>query len=278
MQSEEIKSILQFMYLGQATVNQDRMGEFLDVAKSLEIEISNDVKKDADEAQEIDEQIQLKNDNLNDIDSYLSQISDTQMARYDNTNEFDNQELKENMQLNIEDPDPYMIQSINVPAEIEKDSKSYIRNEAGTHQCKKCKKQYTTKGYLSIHMKTIHEGLKIKIPCDLCDKVSSSNAGHSYHKRTVHEGRKYPCNKCNLSYKLKSNLSIHFKTVHEGLKYPCDLCDWVFSSTKTLLCHKQSIHEGIKYHCNICNLSYTKKYNLKLHKRAVHESIKLICD
>merc|ERR1712221_23446 len=40
----EMKSILQFMYLGQATFYQDRMNDFLNVAKSLEIkEISKDV-------------------------------------------------------------------------------------------------------------------------------------------------------------------------------------------------------------------------------------------
>merc|ERR1712221_26974 len=44
---QEMKSILQFMYLGQATFYQDRMNEFLDVAKSLEIkEISKDVECD----------------------------------------------------------------------------------------------------------------------------------------------------------------------------------------------------------------------------------------
>merc|ERR1712243_529069 len=45
--SPEIRSILQFMYLGQATFYQDRMNEFINVAKSLEIkEISKDVECD----------------------------------------------------------------------------------------------------------------------------------------------------------------------------------------------------------------------------------------
>merc|ERR1712126_305747 len=35
--SYEIESILQFMYLGQATLLQERMNVFIDVAKSLEI-------------------------------------------------------------------------------------------------------------------------------------------------------------------------------------------------------------------------------------------------
>merc|ERR1712221_16433 len=47
IEPQEMKSILQFMYLGQATFYHDRMNEFLDVAKSLEIkEISKDVECD----------------------------------------------------------------------------------------------------------------------------------------------------------------------------------------------------------------------------------------
>merc|ERR1712029_30236 len=43
IQSFEIDSILQFIYLGEATFYQERMNEFINVAKSLEIkEISKD--------------------------------------------------------------------------------------------------------------------------------------------------------------------------------------------------------------------------------------------
>merc|ERR1712173_401715 len=46
----EMKSILQFMYLGQATFYQDRMNEFINVAKSLEIkEISKNVEYETED-------------------------------------------------------------------------------------------------------------------------------------------------------------------------------------------------------------------------------------
>ena len=45
IQSFEIESILQFIYLGEATFYQERMNEFINVAKSLEIkEISKDIE------------------------------------------------------------------------------------------------------------------------------------------------------------------------------------------------------------------------------------------
>ena len=45
--SQEMRSILQFIYLGEATFYQDRTNEFLNVAKSLEIkEISKNVENE----------------------------------------------------------------------------------------------------------------------------------------------------------------------------------------------------------------------------------------
>ena len=50
--AQEMKSILQFMYLGKATFYQDRMNEFLNVARSLEIkEISKDVDQEVSDSQ-----------------------------------------------------------------------------------------------------------------------------------------------------------------------------------------------------------------------------------
>merc|ERR1712189_169580 len=60
--AQEMKSILQFMYLGQATFYHDRMNEFLNVAKSLQIKaISKDVDQDVPDSQndqEYDENIE----------------------------------------------------------------------------------------------------------------------------------------------------------------------------------------------------------------------------
>ena len=47
IQHQEMESILEFMYLGVATFYQERMNEFLNVAKNLEIkEVSNNVEFD----------------------------------------------------------------------------------------------------------------------------------------------------------------------------------------------------------------------------------------
>ena len=45
VQSTEVESILQFIYLGEATLYQDRINEFINVARNLEIkETSKNIK------------------------------------------------------------------------------------------------------------------------------------------------------------------------------------------------------------------------------------------
>merc|ERR1712243_316969 len=61
IQSYEIESILEFIYLGEATFYQERMNEFISVAKSLEIkEISKDIEIPGNE--QIDD---VENQNFN---------------------------------------------------------------------------------------------------------------------------------------------------------------------------------------------------------------------
>ena len=46
IENEEMQSVLQFMYLGEATFCQERMNQFLDVAKDLDIkEIGQNISK-----------------------------------------------------------------------------------------------------------------------------------------------------------------------------------------------------------------------------------------
>ena len=60
IQHQEMESILEFMYLGVATFYQDRMNEFLNVAKNLEIkEISKDVEFDGQNISEGKEETEI---------------------------------------------------------------------------------------------------------------------------------------------------------------------------------------------------------------------------
>ena len=118
--SQEMKSILQFMYLGQATFYQDRMNEFLEVAKTLEIkEIGKDVDYNADVEQENDDLLQRTHKISNKKESTV---------------------LEE------------IWQSDNKP--------THFKSDKGTFQCNKCDKLFSNYQNLHRHYKSAHEGMK----------------------------------------------------------------------------------------------------------------------
>jgi len=164
----EMKSILQFIYLGQATFYQDRMNDFLNVARSLEIkEISKDVESDIPD---------------------LSQ----------------DQEYDENMKHNFENSNPVIENSHEVETIVNSSNGQYpcrrcnkhftqtgslLRHIKTVHEgikfsCDSCDQTFTQKGTLNTHIKTVHEGMKF--PCDLCDHTFTQKASLYTHKKKIH--------------------------------------------------------------------------------------------
>ena len=161
----EMKSILQFMYLGQATLYQDRMNMFLSVAKSLEIkEIGND--EDCDVA------------------------DSTQGAEYE-----------KNIDPNIEDlyKETFIVNPLIADGEM--DQFICPQNEAGQYPCNKCARIYTkrklrypcdncsykatSKYNLLNHVQGVHE--EKKFPCELCGYKFSHVQNLNAHKKNKHQ-------------------------------------------------------------------------------------------
>ena len=136
IQHQEMESILQFMYLGVATFYQERMNEFLNVAKNLEVkEISKDVEFDQDNKTSVAPDI---TDNYNEPEA--SNNESVQILQH-KTDSHDNRQIS--------------------------DSFESERNIGGMLVCDKCESQFTTKGNLKKHIQSKHEG--VKYACNYCD-------------------------------------------------------------------------------------------------------------
>ena len=148
--AQEMKSILQFMYLGQATFYQDRMTEFINVAKSLEIKA---ISKDVDNG-----------------------VPDSNGQEYD-----------KNIEPHIGDfHKEKTIVNSNVNGEIEHKSSKVMshRNEAGQIPCNRCDKLYTHRDSLNRHIKSAHLG--IKYPCNDCGNEFMQRSDLSRHIKAIH--------------------------------------------------------------------------------------------
>ena len=156
VQAQEMKPILQYLYLGQATVCENRVNEFLNVAESLEIiEIIEGMDYSVLESlEEIPEFSHISNENPDLQDNSLDSNK-----KYNQTN----------TQI----------------SKIEKNIQNIRKEETAKYQCNKCDKKYFHKEALSRHNRSVHNGIKHQ--CHNCPKAFSSKSHLVRHFRALHD-------------------------------------------------------------------------------------------
>ena len=212
IQHQEMESILEFMYLGVATFYQERMNEFLNVAKSLEIkEISKDIE-----------------------------FNDGNVCN----EEPDTPENEENIEEEAE-PQTNTDLSRNARHMDLRDNNSQIqRTSDGKFNCEQCGSKFTAKQNLMLHIKSKHEG--VKYACKQCDHQFSAKSSLYAHIKLRHEGVKFACTQCDYQATQQSSLTTHIKSKHEGVKYACNQCDYQATQQSNLTTHIKSKHDGVK--------------------------------
>ena len=204
IQHQEMESILEFMYLGVATFYRERMNEFLNVAKTLEIkEISKDVEFDNENARHEEPEIPDKETNL---------VAELQTKTY---------------------TDPAKSKQLIDSTQIKK-------TPEGSFNCGQCESTFTQKASLIRHIQSMHEG--VKYACNQCDYQVSTQTHLRNHIMSKHEGVKYACIQCDQQFALNSGLIRHIKSIHEGVKYACNQCDHKATQLGHLRNHIKSKH------------------------------------
>ena len=188
---EEMKSILQFIYLGQATSSQDRLLDFLNVAKSLKIkELCKDVN----------------------TDDHSVAVPVPEMKKQS--------DLNEPLQPNEDDEDS--VEPIESPSKVSGDTiedtkKSSYQNESAQYPCQKCEKKFSSKSGVYTHNKTVHEGMEY--PCITCKKVFSTSNNLYKHIKSIHEAVMFPCGICSYEASRMDNLKAHKKSKHKVMSH-----------------------------------------------------------
>ena len=191
----ELQAILKFMYFGETQIYEERINDFLSVAKDLEVkEISEEEAETGEYVDENNEEIPQQNENVADIP--------------------DNQEPK----IKRESAEVYS----KAVSKVEQRNTSV--KEGATLNCLECDATFTTTNGLKLHTKNKHEG--VTYPCTECDFKASQKVQLKSHINIKHRGIRFDCEKCEHQTTTKASLKIHVQSVHEGIRFPCDKCEY----------------------------------------------------
>ncbi|XP_013911942.1 PREDICTED: GDNF-inducible zinc finger protein 1-like isoform X1 [Thamnophis sirtalis] len=93
-----------------------------------------------------------------------------------------------------------------------------VHSRQGTVPCLLCEKKFQCQKDVNAHMRTVHEKKQHPQQCPYCDKVISSKGGLTVHIRT-HTGEKpYKCQCCPASFAQRSAFTTHVRKIHESKK------------------------------------------------------------
>ena len=238
--SFEVESIMQFIYLGEATFYEERMDEFLAVAKSLEIEGFEEFYK-ADETMNIEKNEAQDKQEAEDEPQHWKSLQIEELCSAETKIQYDpeNDPLQSKQVTISEASEEKRMQS---DQKIMDTSMQKQRNKSGTvgkYKCEQCSKTYSYNDSLKNHIRAIHEGLTFA--CSQCDFETAKESNLKVHIRIQHELVRYACNQCDFTeFTRKSDLKIHIESLHEGVKYACNLCGYLASHPSNLSKHKRN--------------------------------------
>ena len=203
IQSYEMESILQFMYLGEGKFYYERMAEFIKIATELEVkEISNGVE----------------------LPSEREDITAETCVEYEERETDEDIRPERSSENQIKQRQP----------------RKQISSDVKFIDCPECGKVFSEKNSMMRHYRSKHEG--VKFPCSQCDYQFTQLVHLQRHIQSKHDCIKYPCNQCDFSATHKSSLQTHIQSKHEGIKFPCNHCNYQATQQSSLKRHIQSIH------------------------------------
>jgi len=186
--SAEMNLLLEYMYLGETTFEQENVENFLQVANDLKIK-------------EINEIIQgLNNEPKEDLPS-----SCEKSQKAVEFNEMDTIGTSED-KYNIDD---------DIVEKKYLDYKPRIKNEKRKYACGKCEYKAKLKGNLTKHIQYKHEEGNEGFHCDQCDYIAKIKSHLKHHQKYKHEGVRYNCISCHYRATTTGSLKRHIKLIHE---------------------------------------------------------------
>ena len=262
--SQELESILQFIYLGEATFSYEKIEEFIRVAQDLEVkEIANGMET-ADgsdqEKQATDERSDSGKDEL------IPDSSEKEPADEGKINYPCSQcEYKASTERGLMRHTEFVHQDLAVK-EITNGMK--ISEGKGSDQ-----EEQRLDSLKEEPISDFTEKEKLTYPCDQCDyKGSISPSALQRHIEFVHQGRRFQCEECDYQVVSKSLLKAHIRLVHLNIvDFSCDQCDYQATTKFHLRAHVKGKHVNAKISCQLCSFKTSYRGTLWRHMKTKHD-------
>ena len=243
IRSRVLEQLVEFIYLGECSVDQADLDSFLDAGKSLQIRGltnneagSNSGGESGAPVVQVEEvgQVEFPKEQIGQVvvDS-VDQVGKVEWekglrgsALTDGNLLFDNPLLdpKHNIDVKKEVGELPKIKDEIYPIfkierigdeevlRIKSSDKLYrdlFKNKEGKFQCNQCDYSQVVKrfGEMVNHIKAVHEGLKLS--CELCQFQTGYKRCLTEHVKIIHEGKLKECKECSFTTKNRSSLSIH---------------------------------------------------------------------
>ena len=177
IRSEEMQSVLEYLYLGQTQISQQKVDQFFQVASDLQI-------KDISKSYNNKEQREIRNNEgtSEKVVGEEQKEAENHLTKTTNDIEAENQVKFENYEI---------------------------------HACNYCKRKFTLENSLRKHIKTIHH--KSAHSCSQCESSFTDQPSLHHHIQSVHHGgTKLSCTHCQEQYSSKAGLKFHMKRVHNA--------------------------------------------------------------
>ena len=196
--NRDMNSIMQYIYLGKTSIPHDRISDFLETAKNLEI-------KDV-------ESLELPSNKSKNLEEPLPQTNPPRVDPPD-LEEIMQQSVASAISLNTSTPNPTLvIDEDDEEKTVATDLQKTTPNKNTHHTCRECGKAFLTEKNLFAHQKSVHNG--VKFYCKECDFKTSQILILERHVNTSHKEKKNKCNFCENRYQHFVDLKKHLKVSH----------------------------------------------------------------
>jgi len=198
IQHPEMESILKFMYLGETTISKERLNEFLNVVKSLEIEEINKKGRLGDDVNKDTEELYTEEKDQEKMDSNKELATEQSLNKIEPSLEQGDSKSK---QLNVN------VGNSNQPSEISQND-----TDKEIYYCSQCEYRCISRKGLIVHIESTHGG--VNYLCDMCNFESPKESSLKKHIKAKHEAKhvektvvktKYSsCDNCKKEFKKQS--------------------------------------------------------------------------